>query len=238
MKRAWLVGVVGLVGVVLLDQPRSFGGHGRHAGGSHAVKESHPAPKHSGGKPAPHPAPKPPAKPQGKPSLKPLPKPQIKPKDNHANSHKPDAGKSSAHLNRPNAVGSGSKTQPPNTNDNKTTHHEEHHHHEWHHDRWWHGHHHVWSSEGFWVDATTGAPVVAADGAVAATGSDGGPTGSALVSSAGGPTGGSVAGRPQVHFSVDPSQLDSYDAAAQAAGMSRAEWIRSRLDAAVGKELK
>ncbi|HET6329048.1 MAG TPA: hypothetical protein VFG04_30470 [Planctomycetaceae bacterium] len=183
--------------------------------------------------------PKPPAKPQAKPSQKPLPKPQIKPKDNNAKSHKPDPGKSTAHLNRPNAVGSGSKTHQQTTNDGKTTHHEEHHHHEWHHDRWWHGHHHVWSTEGYWVDATTGLPVVAADAGVAAVGSDGGATGPAPIGSVGdGPAGGSVAGRPQVHFSVDSSQLDSYDAAAQAAGMSRAEWIRSRLDAAVGKELK
>ena len=45
-------------------------------------------------------------------------------------------------------------------------------------------------------------------------------------------------GRPQVQFSVDPSELDSYDAAARAAGMSRAEWIRNRLSAAADRELK
>jgi hypothetical protein len=45
-------------------------------------------------------------------------------------------------------------------------------------------------------------------------------------------------GRPQIQFSVAPSERDSYDTAAQAAGMSRSEWIRTRLNAAAGRELK
>ena len=45
-------------------------------------------------------------------------------------------------------------------------------------------------------------------------------------------------GRPQIQFSVDPSEIDSYDAAARAAGMSREEWIRNRLNAAAGREMK
>jgi hypothetical protein len=44
--------------------------------------------------------------------------------------------------------------------------------------------------------------------------------------------------RPQIQFSVDPSECDSYDAAAAAAGVSRAEWIRSRLNDAARRELK
>jgi hypothetical protein len=216
------------MGVLLIDSPMSFGGHGGHGGGSHSVKAGHEGSKHSGGKPAPHAAAKPPAKPQSKPSVKPLPKPQTKPKENHA--HKPEAGKSKANPNRPNPSGSVAKTHPPTTKDDKTTHHDGNHHHdhhEWHHDRWWHGHHHVWSEEGYWVDATTGAPVAADDGAV---GTDAVVTGSA--------PGAVAANRPQIHFSVDPSERNAYDAAAQAAGMSRADWIRSRLNAALDNELK
>jgi hypothetical protein len=207
MKRAWLLGVESLLAIALLIQP-SFGGHGGHGGGAHPAKAAHEPPKHAGGKPAPHPASKPPAKPQPKQ----LPKPQVKPKE--ANAHKPEPGKSTAShqgadLNRSKAIGSVSKNQHQTTKDDKTEHHDGHHRH-WQHDRWWHGHHHVWSEEGYWVDAATGAPVVAADG--------GAPTGG-LDDSPAGPTSGSAA-------------------AAQAAGMSRAEWIRSRLDAAVAKELK
>jgi|HubBroStandDraft_6_1064221.scaffolds.fasta_scaffold301794_2 hypothetical protein len=232
MQRAWLCGIAGLMGVLLIDSPMSFGGHGGHGGGSHSVKAGHEGSKHSGGKPAPHAAPKPTAKPtakpQSKPALKPLPKPQMTPKENHA--HKPEAGKSKAKPNRTNPSGSVAKTHPPTTKDDKPTHHDGHHHHdhhEWHHDRWWHGHHHVWSEEGYWVDATTGAPVAADDGAV---GTDAVVTGSA--------PGAVAANRPQIHFSVDPSERNAYDAAAQAAGMSRADWIRSRLNAALDNELK
>src|SRR5262249_20096976 len=147
--------------------------------------------------------------------------------------HKPDAGKSTAHPNRPNAAGSVAKAHPQTSKDDKSTHHDSHHHHdhhEWHHDRWWHGHHHVWSEEGYWVDAATGAPVAAGDGAVAAVEPDAVVTGSA--------PGAAVANRPQIHFSVDPSERNAYDAAAQAVGMSRADWIRSRLNAALDNELK
>ena len=47
-----------------------------------------------------------------------------------------------------------------------------------------------------------------------------------------------LTGRPQIQFSVASSERDSYDAAAQAAGVSRTEWIRSRLNDAVRRELK
>ena len=39
-------------------------------------------------------------------------------------------------------------------------------------------------------------------------------------------------------FSFNLSERDRYDAAARAAGVSRDEWIRSRLSAAIGRELK
>jgi hypothetical protein len=232
MKNFWLMGFGVVLGLQVLDPASGFGGHG-HARGSHAAKASHEAPKHSNGKPAAHPAPKPSPKAPAKPQLKSPPKPPGKPKDAHP--HKPDLGKPSPHHEsnhtRPNAVGSSSKAQEQAAKDDKTHHDSQHHHehHGWHHDRWWHGHHHIWSEEGYWVDATTGLPVVAADAAVPADGSDG------VVAAS--PSAG-VAGRPRIHFSVDPSERETYDAAAQAAGTSRAEWIRSRLNAAVHQELE
>jgi hypothetical protein len=230
MKSFWLMGFGVILGL-LVDPALSLGVHG-HAGGSHAAKASHEAPKHSSGKPAPHQAPKPSPKASSKPQLKSPPKPPGKPKDSH--SHKQDLGKPSSqhesNQTRPNAVGSGSAAQEQAAKNDKT-HHDSHHreHHGWHHDRWWHGHHHIWSEEGYWVDATSGLPVVAADAAVPADGSDG------VVAAS--PSAG-VAGRPRIHFSVDPSERETYDAAAQAAGTSRAEWIRSRLNAAVHQELE
>jgi hypothetical protein len=52
------------------------------------------------------------------------------------------------------------------------------------------------------------------------------------------PVGTSLPGRPQIHFSVSDSERDTYGAAARAAGMNRSEWIRTRLNAAVSRELK
>jgi hypothetical protein len=210
MKRAWLLGIGAALSCLLLDPSRGVSGH-PHA----AAKESHEAPKHTGGKPPQHAAPK--------PQNKPLPKAQGKSQENRAHqseSNKSTGTKHQSNPNQPNANGSVAKNHHPNAN-GTTNHHG--HHHEWHHDRWWHGHHHIWSEEGYWVDAGTGLPVVAADAgpAVVATGGTSG-----------------ASGLPQVHFSVDPSQREAYDAAAQAAGMSRADWIRSRLDAALGSELK
>jgi hypothetical protein len=225
MKRCWLLGIGAILVLLVLDAAPSLGGHG-HAGGSHPAKEGHEAPKHSGGKPAPNPSSKPhgkqPAKPQGK--------------SNGNDSHKHEPGKSKSlpresNLNRPNSVGSTSNTHEQLTKNDKRTHHDLHHeHHGWHRDRWWHGHHHIWSEEGYWVDAGTGLPVVAGDAGVPGGGVDG---------AAPSPTPGAAsAGRPQIHFSVDAEERESYDAAAQSAGMSRTEWIRSRLNAAVSKELK
>jgi hypothetical protein len=237
MKRVWLLGAGAMLSLLVLEPARIFAGHG-HTGGWRAVKETHEAPKHSSGKPAPHSAAKPPsksqAKPQAKPHLKQLPKPQVKPKE--TTSHKQELGRSTASqhessLHKSDVAGSVAKTRQT-THDANTTHHDGHH--GWHHDRWWHGHHHVWSEEGYWVDATTGLPVVTTDG--------GGPVATAGIAADGlvaGPTsGGTGTGRPQIHFSVDSSERDSYDAAAQAAGMSRAEWIRNRLNMAISKELK
>ena len=217
MKRCWLLGIGAILVLLVLNQALSFGGHG-HAGGSHPAKEGHEAPKHSGGKPAPKPSPKPQAKPQGKP------------KSNDSHKQAPGKSRSLPHesnLNRPNSIGSSSNAHEQSTKNDKTTHQE---HHGWHHDRWWHGHHHLWSEEGFWVDAATGLPVVAGDGGVPGSVVDGaGPS----------PTSGAaIAGCPQIHFSVDSEERESYDAAARAAGMSRAEWIRNRLNAAVSKELR
>jgi hypothetical protein len=55
------------------------------------------------------------------------------------------------------------------------------------------------------------------------------------VPSADGPN---LPGRPQIFFSFNLSERDRYDAAARAAGVSRDEWIRSRLSAAISRELK
>jgi hypothetical protein len=225
MKRCWLLGFGAISVLLVIDPAPGFGGHG-HTRGSHPAKEGHEAPKHSGGKPAPKPS----SKPQGKQPAK----PQGKPKGN--DSHKQEPGKSrslphESNLNRPTSAGSSSNAHEQSTKNDKTKHHDSRHeHHGWHHDRWWHGHHHIWSEEGYWVDAGTGLPVVAGDVGVPGDGIDG---------TAASPTPGNAsAGRPQIHFNVEAEERESYDAAAQAAGVSRAEWIRSRLNAAVSKELK
>lgn len=42
----------------------------------------------------------------------------------------------------------------------------------------------------------------------------------------------------KIEFLAMASQRDAYDAAAEAAGMKRAEWIRERLDAAAERETR
>jgi hypothetical protein len=228
MKRAWLLASGAVLSLLVLERAPAFGGHGHGGGKAHASKPAHEAPKHSGGKPAPHPAPKPQAKPHANPPHKPAPRPHGESNNTAQSSHAPDHKAPSQHGSnpaKPNAVGSNTS---PKTKDEKThnEHHDEHH---WHHERWWHGHHQYWSEDGFWVDGVTGQPVAAADLAVPVAGAEGPLAGAT-------PT--SIATRPQIQFSVDPSERDSYDAAAQAAGTSRAEWIRSRLNDAARKELK
>jgi hypothetical protein len=233
MKRAWLMGVGAWAGAVLglmvIDQTEGYAGHG-HSGGTHAAKETHEAPKHNS-KPAPHPAPKPqsksPSKPQSK-APKPLPKPSV---HNQEHSHS-NAAEHSSNLKHPNAITSNPNNQK--TTKNETTHHDEHHdghHHHWHHERDWHGHHLYWSGSS-WVDVANGQPVVAAD-LTPPVEAAGAPLMDVGASPA--PVG---AGRPQVQFNVDSSERDSYDAAAQAAGMTREDWIRSRLNSAAHNELR
>jgi len=222
MTRALLLGVGAVVGLLMSGQTPSLGGHG-HGGASHPVKEP---PKHSGSKPAPHSPPKSPPKAPAKPQNKPKTDDLHKQGPSHPQglSHSPKPGLDSAKV--PNAIGSSSTTHSQTTKNDTTTHHDDHH--GWHHDRWWHGHHHIWSEEGYWVDAATGQPVVTTDGAVAADGVDGGAPAPAAP----------IRGGRQVQFSVAPSECEAYDAAAQAAGMSRADWIRARLHEVVSKELK
>jgi hypothetical protein len=232
MTRAMVVGFGAMVGLLISGQAL-LGSHGHGggshpaSGGSHAAKESHAPPKHSGGKPAQHPTPKLTPKAEHKPSTK--PKANEPNKQEHTHSSRPSV---EAAPNRSNAVGSGSNGQSQTAKQNATTHQDQHHHHlGWHHERWWHGHHHVWSEEGYWVDAGTGLPVATVDGGVAGGGvaDVGGPSPAPAAPSAGG---------RKVQFSVDPSELESFDAAAQAADMTRAEWMRARLNDAVRKELK
>jgi hypothetical protein len=107
--------------------------------------------------------------------------------------------------------------------------------HEHHDDRHHHRHgDHKWvggvdvengSGDGSFSDGTTGVVFPGDNGA-----------GSAVVVP--GVAGTGLSNRPQIQFSVDPAERDSYGAAAHAAGMSRSEWIRSRLNTAAGRELK
>jgi hypothetical protein len=103
-----------------------------------------------------------------------------------------------------------------------------------HHDHHHHDHHNHGDHE--WVDGVVVGGGVATDGGVAPVTTGDGVAAPAVVAGDGTASVGS--GRPQIQFSVDPAELDSYDAAARAAGMTRLEWIRSRLNAAVGQELK
>jgi hypothetical protein len=120
---------------------------------------------------------------------------------------------------KPDALSAGSKSHE-NSEEKKTHRHR--------HERFVHGHRQFWSEEGYWVDGTTGLPIPAGPGAADFAAEPSAPN---MVPAA-------VSGRPQIHFSVDSSERDTYDTAAQAAGVSRVEWIRSRLNAAAGRELK
>lgn len=229
MKWAWLLASGALLSFAAVEQVQALAGHGHGgAGKSKVSKPSHEAPKHAGGKPAPHAAPKPPSKPHANPPQKPAPTPHAQPNNNapssHGHDHKSTPPQHGSNPAKPNVFGS---NDAPKAKDDKA--HEHHDRHHWHHDRWWHGHHQYWSEEGFWVDGATGQPVVAAEIAGPGDGSE---------IPVAGPMPAAVGTGPQIHFSVDPSERDAYDAAAQAAGMSRAEWIRSRLNEAVRKELK
>jgi hypothetical protein len=224
-----------MVGGLLVGGTASFGGHGHASHGSthpaashapkaasHAPKAQHEAPKHSGGKPAHHAAPKPEAKPKehphnhesGKPSA---PQPQAgKSKEANHQEHKPIG------------MASESKTHEKS--------HEHHHdHHDDHHDEL---HHHRHGHE--WVGG-----VDVENGSNSSSGSDGaaglvvpGTDGTAAAAVVPALAGAALSNRPQIQFSVDPVERDSYDSAARAAGMSRGEWIRSRLNAAAARESK
>jgi hypothetical protein len=138
---------------------------------------------------------------------------------------------------KPKGVASAAKPHDKSHEHHDEHHHDEHRHDEHHHDDHHHhdAHHHE-HGDHEWVGGTVienGAAVDGAPGA-AVTGNDGVPAAAVVPDVA--PTG--SAGRPQIQFSVDPAERDSYEAAAQAAGMSRSEWIRTRLNAAAGRELK
>jgi outer membrane biosynthesis protein TonB len=248
MKRAWSFALAGAVmGLMTAGQLPAVAGHG-HGGSSHPAKESH---ESKGSKPAPHPAPKHESKPQSKPQPKHEPKAQPKhdPKSQSKHESKPKennlyrppghslANEHPSNVQRPNAVVS-STTASKSTSNSTTTHHDEHHDgHHFHHERFWHGHH-LWWSGTAWVDGA-GQPYVAADlvppvevGGGPGSGAVAAPMSVAPMSVA------PVAGGPQIQFSVDPSETQAYDRAAQAAGVSRNEWIRSRLNSAAQQELK
>ncbi len=168
------------------------------------------------------------SKPQSKPP-KPLPKPSL---HNQEHSHS-NAAEHSSNLKHRNAITSNANNQK--TTKNETSHHGEHHddHHHWDHERHWHGHHLYWSGSS-WVDVANGQPVVAADLTPPVEAS-----GAPLMDVGASPAPVAVgAGRPQIQFNVDSSERDSYDAAAQAAGMTREEWMRSRLNSAAHYELR
>jgi hypothetical protein len=146
------------------------------------------------------------------------------------NAEKHSAGKSKEpHHDEKKPKGVASAAKP---HDKSHEHHDEHHHDDHHH----HDAHHHEHGDHEWVGGTVIGNGVSVDGTpgVAVTGSDGVPAAAVVPDVA--PTG--PAGRPQIQFSVDPAERDSYEAAAQAAGMSRSEWIRTRLNAAAGRELK
>jgi hypothetical protein len=175
---------------------------------THPAAAHHEAPKKSGAKPAHHPAPKP---------------------SEHAPHKeaggKPGAAKQLSHEeHKPNSLLAGPKTHDKSHEQHHDDHHHDHHH--GHGDHEWVGGVDVENgSVGASVDGAAGVVVPAGDGAGAA----------AVVPNVGGI---GPSGLRQIQFSVAPSERDSYDTAAQAAGMSRSEWIRTRLNAAAGRELK
>jgi hypothetical protein len=140
------------------------------------------------------------------------PKPALKPAPHPAPKHESKPAPHESH-----------KTAAANP---KHEHDHDHHHRHDHHDHWDHE----------WVGGVVVGDGVAVDGGVApVTIGDGVPAQAVVAGDVAPPVG---SGRPQIQFSVDPSELDSYDAAARAAGMTRSEWIRSRLNAAVSQESK
>jgi hypothetical protein len=215
MERVFGLCLITTVGWVLTCGSAGYCGHGHsshsstHAASTHP-KPSHPAPKHSGGKP-------------NNPKSEAKPKPHETHKSGPA---KPTAKPQAAH---PKERGSNTMAGGPKSND-KTHDHDHHHEHEHHHD------HHHGHGDHVWVGG------VEVDGATVTDGSVGGvapvdgtvapamivPDGAAPVASLG----------RQILFSVGPQERDAYDAAARAAGMSRADWIRSRLNAAIQQESK
>jgi hypothetical protein len=146
------------------------------------------------------------------------PKPAAKPAPHPAPKHDPKPTPHEAH-----------KTASAHSDHDRDHHHEhDHHNHDYHHD-----HHDHWDHG--WVDGVVVGGSVTTDGSAGVVTGDGTAAPAAMAADVAGPA---VSGRPQVQFSVDPRELDSYDAAARAAGMTRAEWIRNRLNAAAGLELK
>ncbi len=215
MERVLGLCLVTTVGWVLPCGSTGYCGHGHSSHGStHAAsthpKPPHPAPKHSGGKPN-------------------NPKSEAKPHETHKSGPaKPTAKPQVAHPKErgSNTMAGGSKSSDKSHDQNHDHHHEHDHHHDHH-----HGHgDHVWVG-GVEVDGATVTDgsvggVAPVDGTVAPAMVV--PDVAAPVTSLG----------PQIQFSVDPQVRDAYDAAARAAGMSRADWIRSRLNAAIQQESK
>jgi hypothetical protein len=188
MKRAVWFAMAAVLGWMLAGESVGWGAprHGAHP----VAKKAHPpkpkAPKHGGGKTAPHP------KKEKGTAEKANKNEAAKPGD-----PKHEAGKETKHeVHKPDAMASQDL-------DRAHDHLDDLHHHR-------HG-----------VNGVNGVV-------------DGG--GDAVVPGDAGPleSGGPV--RPQIHFRVQDSERDAYDSAAKAAGISRAEWIRSRLNAAVANE--
>jgi hypothetical protein len=218
MERVSSLCLVTMVGCLLACGSAGYCGHGHSSHGStHAASHAtpHPAPKHPAAKPPKSKAHKPEAKPKGHDSHQSrAAKPTAKP---HGGTPKERAS---------NSIAGGAKSHGKARGHDHDHHHDRDHHHHGH--RYWNGHEWV---DGVDVDGATVADgstgvVVPADGLIApaVVASDT----AAPIASAG----------PQILFSVDPQERDSYDAAAHAAGMSRSEWIRSRLNAAVQQEQK
>ena len=220
MGRFVSLSLAAAVGWMLACGSAGFCGHGHSSHGSTHAAASDPKP--------PHQAPKHPA---AKPSKPEAHKPQAMPKGHE--SHKAGAAKPTAKPNggTPKERTSNSMAVGPKSHEKSHEHDHEHHHdHDHHHDHHhWHGDH-EWVG-GVEVDGATvtdgsSAVVVPVDGAVASP---------AVVPDTAAPI--ASIGR-QIQFSVDLQERDSYKAAARAAGMSRSECIRSRLNAAVSRELK
>lgn len=219
-KHVASVCILSTAGWMLASASTGFAGHARttHAATSHPSKSHHEAPKHPGGKPAHHAAPETKATPKGHPSHKSA--------AGNSGTGKQAAGKSNGpgpSEHKSSGLVAGSKPHDK-SHEHDHEHHDHHHHH-----RHWNGHE--------WVDG------VDVEGGVVGGSLTGGTSGSVVPGDPGvvvAPSivGSGVPGRPQIQFSVDPSERDSYEAAANAAGMSRSEWIRSRLNAAAGRELK